>query len=160
MQNMSISEFISKLRDTFIQRNFDDVEETLIAREAMFKTKIKEKKKQIELFEKKFQMKRSDKVSVEIELKRVKEERYKNELVKNGGVVKEKLGSRRCIDEAVKKRKIVDLEDEKSCIKLAVGLTYKYEIKYKPAAGTYDRADQAAQAYDAEANSYSFGKKT
>ncbi|KEH18373.1 hypothetical protein MTR_8g016620 [Medicago truncatula] len=110
---MSISEFISKLRDTFIQRNFDDVEETLIAREAMFKTKIKEKKKQIELFEKKFQMKRSDKVSVEIELKRVKEERYKNELVKNGGVVKEKLGSRRCIDEAVKKRKIVDLEDEK-----------------------------------------------
>ncbi|AES70547.2 hypothetical protein MtrunA17_Chr3g0101531 [Medicago truncatula] len=104
MQNMSISEFISKLRDTFIQRDFDVVEETLVSREAMFKTEIKEKKKKIEL---------SDKVIVEIELKRVKEKRYKNELMKNGGVVKEKLGSQRCIGEAVKKRKIVDLEDEK-----------------------------------------------
>jgi len=112
LQNMSISELISKLRDSFIKRDFDVVEETLVSREAMFKTEIKEKKKQIDLLEKKFQMERSDKVGVEMELKRVKEERL-NELVKKGGVVKGKLGSRTCIDEAVKKRKIVDLEDEK-----------------------------------------------
>jgi hypothetical protein len=112
LQNMSISELLSKLRDTSIQRDFDLVEETLVSREAMFKTEIKEKKKQIDLLEKKFQMERSDKVGVEMELKRVKEERL-NELVKKGGVVKGKLGSGTCIDEAVKKRKIVDLEDEK-----------------------------------------------
>ncbi|RHN67321.1 hypothetical protein MtrunA17_Chr3g0101521 [Medicago truncatula] len=52
-------------------------------------------------------------VSEDMELKKVNEERYKNELMKNGGVVKDKLGSGTCIDEAVKKRKIVDLEDEK-----------------------------------------------
>jgi len=121
MQNMSISELISKLRDTFIQRDFDAVEETLVAREAMFKTEIKEKKKQIELLEKKFQMERSDKVRLEIELKRVKEERFNNELVKNGGVVKGKLRYRRCIDEAAKKRKIVDLEDEKIEEKIRAG---------------------------------------
>ncbi|AES70555.1 hypothetical protein MTR_3g057160 [Medicago truncatula] len=121
MQNMSISKLISKLRDTFIQRDFDAVEETLVAREAMLKTEIKEKKKKIELFEKKFQMERSDKISVEMELKRVKEERYKNELVKNGGVVKGKLGYRKCIDEVVKKRKIVDFEDENVGEKIRVG---------------------------------------
>jgi len=113
LENMTISELISKLRDTSIQRDFDVVEETLVSREAMFKTEIKENKMQIDLLEKKFQMERSDKVSVEMELKTVKEEMYKNELVKNGGVVKGKLGSGTCIDEAVKKRKIVDFEDEK-----------------------------------------------
>jgi len=121
MQNMRISEIISKLRDTFIQRDFDAVEETLVAREAMFKTEINEKQKQIELLEKKFQMERSDKVTVEMELKRVKEETYKNQLVKNGGVVIGKLGYRRSIDEAAKKRKIVDLEDEKIEEKIRAG---------------------------------------
>ena len=121
MQNMRISEIISKLRDTFIQRDFDAVEETLVAREAMFKTEINEKQKQIELLEKKFQMERSDKVTVEMELKRVKEETYKNQLVKNGGVVIGKLGYRRSIDEAEKKRKIVDLEDEKIEEKIRAG---------------------------------------
>jgi len=118
---MRISEIISKLRDTFIQRDFDAVEETLVAREAMFKTEINEKQKQIELLEKKFQMERSDKVTVEMELKRVKEETYKNQLVKNGGVVIGKLGYRRSIDEAAKKRKIVDLEDEKIEEKIRAG---------------------------------------
>jgi len=70
LQNMSISELISKLWDTFLQRDFDVVEETLAAREAMFKTDIKKNKKQIELLEKKIQMERSDKASVEMELKK------------------------------------------------------------------------------------------
>ena len=108
-------------RDTFIQRDFDVVEETLVSRETMFKTEIKEKNKQIELLENKFQMVRLDKVSLEMELKRVKEEKYKNELVTNGGVVKGKLGSRRCIDEVVMKRKIVDLEVENVEEKRGVG---------------------------------------
>ncbi|KEH34007.1 hypothetical protein MTR_3g057330 [Medicago truncatula] len=113
LQNMSISELVSELRDTFIQSDFDVVEEALVSREAMLKAEIKEKKKELKLLEEKFQMERLEKVSVDMELKRVKEERCKKELVKNCGVVKGELGFGRCIVEGMKKRKVVDLEDEK-----------------------------------------------
>jgi len=121
LHNMSISELVSELRDTFIQSDFDVVEETLVSREAMLKAEIKEKKKEIELLEVKFEKERVEKVSVEMELKRVKDERCKKELVKNGGVVKEELGFGRGIVEGMKKRRVDDLEDEKVEEKRRVG---------------------------------------
>jgi hypothetical protein len=66
-------------------------------------------------------MERLEKVSVDMELKRVKDERCMKELVKNGGVVKGELGFGRCIVEGMKKRKVVDMEDEKVEEKRRVG---------------------------------------
>lgn len=92
---MTISELVSELRDTFIQSDFDVVEETLIAREAALKGEIDEKNNEIKLLEEKFDMLMLEKVSAEMELKRVKEEKGNGE-----------LGVGRCSGQMVKKRKI------------------------------------------------------
>jgi len=95
LNNMTISELISELRDTFISSDFDLVEETLIAREEKLKGEIDQKKNEIELLKEKFDMLMLEKVSVEMELKRVKEERSNGE-----------LGFGRCSGEVGKKRKV------------------------------------------------------
>ena len=95
MNKMTISELVSELRDTFIQSDFDIVEETLISREERLKGEIDEKKNEIKLLEEKFDMVMLEKVSAEMELKRVKEERSNGE-----------LGFGRCSGEVVKKRKV------------------------------------------------------
>jgi len=75
--------------------DFDDVEETLIAREERLKGEIDQKKNEIKDLEEKFDILMLEKVSVEMELKRLKEERSNGE-----------LGFGRCSSEVVKKRKV------------------------------------------------------
>ncbi|CAI8596706.1 unnamed protein product [Vicia faba] len=70
---MSISELISELRDSFRQRDFDRVEETLIFRETKLKAEIEDKKREIALLSEEVHFQRLEKMSVEMELKRFKE---------------------------------------------------------------------------------------
>ncbi|KAL5062015.1 hypothetical protein RYX36_023752 [Vicia faba] len=70
---MSISELISELRDSFLQSDFDRVEETLIARETRLKAEIEANKREIGLLSEEVRFLWLEKRSVEMELKRVKE---------------------------------------------------------------------------------------
>ncbi|CAK8565716.1 unnamed protein product [Lathyrus sativus] len=70
---MSISELISELRDSFLQRDFDRVEEALIARETRLKAEIEDKKREIRLLNEEIDFQRIEKMSAELELKRLKE---------------------------------------------------------------------------------------
>ncbi|KAI5409088.1 hypothetical protein KIW84_054776 [Lathyrus oleraceus] len=70
---MSISGLISELRDSFLKKDFDRVEEALIVREARLRAEIEEKKREIRLLNEEIDFQRIEKMSVELELKRVKE---------------------------------------------------------------------------------------
>ncbi|XP_058788022.1 uncharacterized protein LOC131662298 [Vicia villosa] len=70
---MSISELISELRDSFRQRDFDRVEETLIARETKLKAEIEANKREIGLLKEEVHFQQIEKMTVEMELKRMKE---------------------------------------------------------------------------------------
>lgn len=70
---MSISGLISELRDSFLKKDFDRVEEALIIREARLRAEIEDKKREIRLLNEEIDFQRIEKMSVELELKRVKE---------------------------------------------------------------------------------------
>ncbi|MCI50755.1 hypothetical protein A2U01_0071999, partial [Trifolium medium] len=81
---MSISELFSKLRDTFRSSDFNLVEETLVAREEMWKAEIEEKKRELELSAERIKFEKLERVTVEFKLERIQEEMNKKLLMKNG----------------------------------------------------------------------------
>ncbi|KAG4920730.1 hypothetical protein AAZX31_18G077400 [Glycine max] len=73
LSNMSIPELISELRDSFLSRDFDRVEEVLVARDARLTKELEEKKREIGSLRERIDFERLEKINAELELKRLRE---------------------------------------------------------------------------------------
>jgi hypothetical protein len=82
LKMMSISELFFELRDTFMRRDFDLVEKTLIAREEILKVEIEKMKKELELSEERIKFEKLERRTVEFKLERTQDEMNKM-LMKN-----------------------------------------------------------------------------
>ncbi|KAK7820263.1 hypothetical protein CFP56_038997 [Quercus suber] len=71
-KNQSISELVSKLRTAYRSKDFDRVEEVLVARETKLKREFENEKKQNALLTEKFQMENLDRIYLEDELENQK----------------------------------------------------------------------------------------
>ena len=71
-KNWSISELVSKLRNAYQSKDFDLVEEILVARETKLKREIENEKKENALLTEKFQMENLDRINLEDELENQK----------------------------------------------------------------------------------------
>ncbi|TKY47002.1 hypothetical protein E2542_SST29056 [Spatholobus suberectus] len=85
LKSVSISKLVSELRDSFPSGEFDRVEEALVAREARLGAELEEKRREIGSLKERIDFERLERIKAELELKRVREERGDERLVKNDG---------------------------------------------------------------------------
>ena len=110
---MSIPELVSELRVTFLTRDFDRVERALLASESRLNAEIEKKKRDIGSLQEKIEVERLERINVELELKKFKEEKLVNlKKEENGGFDLDHKGEncRHCVEMERK------LDDEKGFV--------------------------------------------